>query len=118
MRTWTGRALPCLAVGVGLAIVGPLAAGERADLLIVDARVMTMNPRQPRASAVAIRDGRVAWVGESGEAARRFTGAARTLRLGGATVLPGIIDAHTHLQSLGESLLKLNVKDLATPEEV
>src|SRR5260370_6069776 len=31
--------------------------------------------------------------------------------------MPGIIDAHTHLLELGKSLLRLNLKDVATPEE-
>src|SRR5262249_50714340 len=42
---------------------------------------------------------------------------AGILDLQGATVLPGIIDAHTHMLELGKSLLRLNLKDVATEEE-
>jgi predicted amidohydrolase YtcJ len=40
---------------------------------------------------------RIARAGASEEAQRLFPGSARTIDLHGATVLPGIIDAHTHL---------------------
>jgi len=76
-----------------------------------------MNPRQPTAEAVAIVDGRFAWVGSSVDAKTLYPNAADTLDLGGATVLPGIIDAHGHLMNLGESFLKLDLKGVSTPQE-
>ena len=88
------------------------------DLLLLNAHIITMNPRNPSAEAVAIKDGRIAWVGSTADAKTLFGDAAESLDLGGATVLPGIIDAHAHLMSLGESFLKLDLKGIATPEEV
>jgi predicted amidohydrolase YtcJ len=88
------------------------------DLLLLNARIITMDPRQPSAEAVAIRDGRIAWVGSNNEARKLFPDAAETADLGGETVLPGIIDAHAHLMNLGESFLKLDLRDAASPEEV
>jgi predicted amidohydrolase YtcJ len=89
----------------------------KVDLLLLNARVVTMNPKQPGAEAIAISGGRILWVGNNGEAKKLFPVATETIDLGGATVLPGIIDAHTHLMSLGESFLKLNLKDVATEQE-
>jgi predicted amidohydrolase YtcJ len=86
----------------------------RADLLVVNAHIVTMDPHQPLAQALAVADDRIVWVGAT-EVARRRYDAATLVDLGGATVIPGIIDAHTHLLSLGESLIKLNLKDL--PDE-
>jgi predicted amidohydrolase YtcJ len=57
-------------------------------------------------------------VGSSADATTLFGNAAETLDLAGATILPGIIDAHGHLMNLGESFLKLDLKGLATPEDV
>ena len=99
-----------------LCLIAKLALAQRPDLVLLNAQVVTMNEKQPLATAVAISGGRISWVGETSEAGQRFAG-ARTLDLSRATVLPGIIDAHTHLLSLGESLLKLNLKDAATPEQ-
>ena len=90
----------------------------KAELLLLNANFITMNPRQPAAEAVAIKSGRIAWVGSSADARALFGSAAETLDLSGATVLPGIIDAHGHLMNLGESFLKLDLKGVATPEEV
>jgi predicted amidohydrolase YtcJ len=92
-------------------------SADKADLLLLNALVITMNPGQPSAEAVAVKDGRIAWVGTTVEAKRMFANAGETLDLGGAAVLPGIIDAHGHLMNLGESFLKLDLKGVATPEE-
>src|SRR5690348_4661050 len=94
----------------------PPGLAEQADLLLVNGHVVTMNPRQGVAQAVAVRGGRIAWVGTGAEAARRFPEPLRRIDLGGATVVPGIIDAHGHLASLGESYLRLNLKGVETPE--
>jgi hypothetical protein len=59
-----------------------------ADLLLLNSNVITMNPRQPVAQAIAIRDGRIIWVGSNREARRRFNNAAQTTDLQGATILP------------------------------
>ncbi len=88
------------------------------DLLLLNAHIITMNPRNPSAEAVAVKDGRIAWVGSTADAKTLFGNATETLDLAGATVLPGIIDAHAHLMSLGESFLKLDLKGITTPEEV
>jgi len=68
-----------------------------ADLVILDAAVVTMNPAAPEARALAVRDGKIAYVGDE-EHARAWIGEkTRVLKLEGATVLPGLIDGHIHL---------------------
>src|SRR5215471_11345555 len=86
------------------------------DLVLVNAHVITMAPKQPTAEAIAVRQDRIVWVGTN-DGAKKFGAAVRRIDLHGATVLPGIIDAHTHLVEVGKSLLRLNLKDVATPEE-
>jgi predicted amidohydrolase YtcJ len=88
-----------------------------ADILLVNARVITMNPTQGSAEAIAIQGERIRWIGTSAEARRRFANTSRVIDLQGATVLPGLIDAHVHLLSLGQSLLRLNLKDVAGETE-
>lgn len=89
-----------------------------ADLLLVNGHVVTMNRRRPVAEALAIRGDRIAWVGTNTTARKLFPNPDETIDLAGATVLPGIIDAHTHLLNLGESFLKLNLKDLPGEREI
>lgn len=77
---------------------------EVADVVILDAAIVTMNPAQPQASALAIRDGRIAFVGDN-ESAQKWVGEkTRVVRVAGATVLPGLIDSHIHAMSGALSL--------------
>jgi predicted amidohydrolase YtcJ len=89
-----------------------------ADLLLLNGHFVTMNAKRPSAQAIAVQEDRIVWVGKDADAKRLFPHAARTIDLHGATVLPGIIDAHTHLIDLGQSLVHLNLRDLPTEKEV
>jgi predicted amidohydrolase YtcJ len=104
-----------------LRLFGPLevpAQSSNADLLLLNAHVVTMNEKQPSAQAIAIRGGRILWVGNTEEAERLYPRPAHAMDLHGATVLPGIIDAHAHLINLGQSLVRLNLKDIPTEKEI
>jgi len=91
-------------------------AKPSADLLILNAHIVTMDAKHPAASAMVIQGSRIVWVGDTAEAQKRFP-ETRAIDLHGATILPGIIDAHTHLIELGKSLVRLNLKDVATDRE-
>lgn len=75
-----------------------------ADLVILDAAIVTMDPAQPQARALAIRDGKIAYVGDDEHAQSWIGKHTRVLRLGGVTVLPGLIDSHIHLMEGALSL--------------
>lgn len=78
------------------------------DLALYQANVITMNPRQPRAEALAVRDGNIVAVGSWQEVAPSAEGVA-PLDLGGRTVLPGLIDTHAHFLWTALSLAALDV---------
>jgi predicted amidohydrolase YtcJ len=101
-------------------LVHPVSLSQqpRPDLLLFNAHVITMDPQRPSAGAVGVRGDRIVWVGTTTEARQKFPHPPRSLDLRGATVLPGITDAHTHLINLGESYLKVNLKDVRTEEEI
>ena len=71
------------------------------EWLLTDADIVTMPGAPGNARAMLVRDGRVAAVGSSEQV--RFVAApdAQVIRLDGATVLPGLIDAHCHLMDAG-----------------
>lgn len=87
------------------------------SLVLVNGNVVTMNPSQPKAEAVAIRDGRIAYVGSSKEARKRCP-RERELDLQGMTVLPGLIDSHVHLMDLGLSLLSTELRGVRSISEL
>jgi hypothetical protein len=76
-------------------------ASARADWLLENARVVTLDPRRPVAAAVAVGAGRVLGLGPA-RALLRELGTSRTERVdcGGAAVIPGLIDPHLHLFAL------------------
>jgi len=80
----------------GAAPRSPVADGP-ADLLLLGARAITLDPARPAAEAVAIGGGRILAVGSEAEARRFATGSTRVRDLAGRTLLPGFYDSHNHL---------------------
>jgi predicted amidohydrolase YtcJ len=66
------------------------------SLLLVNGRLHTQDPAFPRATALAIRDGRILAVGNDDEMKALAGPGARTIDLRGRRVLPGLTDAHFH----------------------
>src|SRR5262245_2520155 len=72
-------------------------AAEVADLVIMGTNIVTMNPAQPEATALAVRGGKIAYVGDDAGAEKWIGEKTRVLKPAGVTVLPGLIDTHIHL---------------------
>ncbi len=104
-----------LAVLVGGAGLRP--ARAQADWVLHDAQIYTVNPEQPTAEALAMRDGRILMVGANEEVLGAYP-EARRVDAGGRTVVPGLIDAHAHLMGLGKSLLRVDLVGTASKAEV
>ena len=67
------------------------------DLLLTNARVYTVDPAQPWAEAVAVRDGRIVAAGRAADLDALAGPATRRIDCGGRLLLPGLVDAHVHL---------------------
>jgi predicted amidohydrolase YtcJ len=67
------------------------------DLLLVNAKITTLDRGNPQASAVLIRDGRFATVGDEGEVRAAARPEATVIDAGGRRVIPGLIDSHMHI---------------------
>jgi predicted amidohydrolase YtcJ len=89
-----------------------------ADTILYNARVVTMDPALPRASAVAVREGRFVGVGE--EAELRPLAGRRTERidLDGRAVVPGLIDTHNHLSTTGLGMRQVSLEGSRSVAEV
>ena len=76
------------------------------DLLLYNARVLTQGT-PATATAVAIRDGRIAAAGDAADLSRSMHGGARRIDLGGRTLIPGFNDAHAHVWKIGHLLTSM-----------
>ena len=75
-----------------------------ADVVLTNARVLTMEPENPMASYVAVEGDKILAVGD-GEDVPRFTGpATRQIDCQGMAIVPGFVDAHCHLMALASSI--------------
>jgi predicted amidohydrolase YtcJ/SAM-dependent methyltransferase len=70
-------------------------------VVLANARVITCDERGTTAEAIAIRDGRVLAVGDSGTVRANAGPDAQVADLGGHTVIPGLVDTHPHLLHFG-----------------
>ena len=82
------------------------------DTLLVNARVLTMDPARPAAEAVGISGNRITAVGTVPELLARRERETRVVDMGGRTVLPGFVDAHNHF---GPTTLEPRGVDLGQP---
>ncbi len=73
-----------------------------ADMVLVGGKVITVDPADTIAQAVAVKDGLIQAVGDS-EAIRPLVGEkTQVIDLGGQAVTPGLVDPHNHLQVWGQ----------------
>lgn len=88
------------------------------ELILHNGNFWTVNPRQPKAQAVAISGGRFLALGSNEEVLALAAGRAKKVDLGGKTVLPGFIDAHSHPARAGLSHLRMVDCDLRSIAEI
>ena len=137
------RALPALALCLISACIsaartdGTATEENAADLILVNAHAYTLAWNDPSragrpdatapfdsasgwhhdATAVAVRDGRIVYVGTDSGALTRRVATSRVIDLQGQTLLPGFVDAHTHVAELGQSLDRVNLTGVTTEAE-
>lgn len=88
------------------------------EIVLYNGNFWTVNAKQPRAQAVAIHEGRFVAVGNNDEVLGLASGLAKKIDLGGKTVLPGFIDAHSHPVLAGLMHLRMVDCDLRSIAEI
>ena len=81
---------------VGLGACTDKRADAAADLVLVNGDIRTVDPGQAQATAFAVKDGRFIKVGSDGEVRALVGPATKIVDAAGRTVVPGMIDGHTH----------------------
>ena len=88
------------------------------DLILHGGAVITLDAARPEAQAVAVRGDSILAAGSDADILSLAGPQTRRIDLRGALVVPGLIDAHAHVRSLGEQLATLDLHGVAGIEDV
>lgn len=92
-------------------------AKKKADLLVYNATIYTVDSAFSKTEAMVIRDGKILATGTRADLEKKFTATA-LLDAGGKFIYPGFIDAHAHFWGYGNSLQRVNLVGTGSWEEV
>lgn len=81
-------------------------------------KIYTMDSSRPEAEAVAIRDGKISYVGEADEARRHGGPRAEVIDLAGRVALPGFIESHSHPVLLGRYTEEVDCRLCSSLDEI
>jgi predicted amidohydrolase YtcJ len=95
-------------------------ADGAADIVLLDGRLITMAPDNSTAQAVALGHGRIVAVGDGAEIRKLIGPKTHVIDLHGKAVLPGLIDAHTHIEGIADyhRMLDLHIPPLKDVDEM
>ena len=91
---------------------------QQADLVVTNARIYTSDVNRPVAEALAVKSGRIAFVGSNRGALSLAGPRTERLDLAGKTVIAGMVDAHAHLLGLGQALRTVDLVGTRSYDEV
>src|SRR3982750_2755688 len=97
--SYMNRALLFVLVPALAAAQQPQQQQQPADLIVTNARIYTVDDAHPLADAMAVRGGKVQFVGSTGAAMALRGASTRVIDLAGRTVIPGMVDAHGHVDN-------------------
>lgn len=95
-----------------------IAVAELAPELVLTGGVIHTVSDRGTVSALAVKDGRIAWIGSAEGSAALAGPGTRVVDLGGRTILPGFVDSHNHMLKAGLDLGKVQLDGAATLDDV
>lgn len=91
---------------------------SRPELILHNANIYTSDPNQPKSQAVAISNGKIVAVGTDEDILNLSSSKTRKMNMGGKTITPGFIDAHSHPAYSGNAHLRNVDCDLRSIKEI
>ena len=89
-----------------------------ADLIIKNATIYSVDDAFSNASAMAVKDGKIVFIGSEEELDRENLIASKTVDASGKFIYPGLIDAHCHFYRLGQQAQRVDLVGTASYQEV
>jgi predicted amidohydrolase YtcJ len=103
-------------------IIGVVSCQEEpqntADLIIENAKIYTVDDQFSMATTLAVKEGKIIFIGTQEELKRQNLKASKTIDATGKFVYPGWIDAHCHFYRLGQQEQRVNLVGTASYQEV
>lgn len=100
---------------------GRMTSGQKrepeADVVFKNGNIYTVKDDSPKAEAVATKYGKVVFVGSNAEAKKYEGKGVKVIDLKGATVVPGLVDAHYHFSGVGFREMNLNLEGTTSLED-
>lgn len=90
---------------------------QKADLIVTNANIYTVNDYLPKAEAFAVSNGKFIGVGTSKEIRSGFR-SKNVINLNGKTIVPGLIDGHCHFYGLGQNMQKVDLVGTKSYQEI
>jgi len=90
---------------------------EKADLIVINANIYTVNDSSAKAESFAVKDGKIIAVGNTENIQQKYA-TLKTVDAKGKTILPGLIDAHCHFFGLGLAEQKVRLEGTKSYDEV
>jgi predicted amidohydrolase YtcJ len=91
---------------------------QKADMVLNNAIVYTVNKNQPGADAVAVKDGKIIFTGTNEDVKKYIDSKTEVIDCKGQFVMPGFIEGHGHIHGLGSSLVNLNLMNVKNWDEI
>ena len=89
-----------------------------ADLVLLNGNIITINPKQPHAQAVAIKHDRIVEVGTNNQIKSWINKTTKIVDLKGKTVTPGFIDTHAHMTGFGRTPMTINLRGVNSIKKI
>jgi predicted amidohydrolase YtcJ len=90
---------------------------ENDNLVLTNAHVITMDPRQPYAETVVISNNKIIFVGKQSQSRSFISDKSSVIDLQGKTLIPGFIEGHAHLWNLGRFLVNIDLSGIKNWDE-
>lgn len=91
---------------------------SEAKLVILNANLVTLNPKQPKAEAIAIQNGRMIAIGSNKEVQKYIGKETRVIDAENKTIVPGLVDCHVHMTGFGKFLHTLTLRNVESIKEM
>ncbi len=111
------RSMSVCITGV-LACSGAAVADGAPDLVLRGGKIVTLDARRPQVAAMAIADERIVELGDERAIERLAGPKTRVIDLEGRLVVPGFVECHGHLQSIGRGKLELDLVGTKSEEQI